>query len=133
MSYPYLGTHGRALWEALNENELDAPTSVLVVQICRIVDHLDRLDRILRSKETWVNLAEQAEDEYPDTKRIKIVMDSALIEFRQQATALSTILTKLGIGKIDPESLIIKEVTESKADELARKRAERLQAAKSSQ
>ena len=119
----HLGQRGKELWANIGQVPgLDIASKTLVLQVCRIADHLDRLDRILHSKQTWISLANEGVPN--EDGQINIVMDGALVEFRQQASALSAILNKLGLGKIDFDALVARQ-TESRSDELHRKRAER--------
>ena len=90
---PYLNARGRALWDKLATNDVDPINEVLVLQACRLVDTLDRLDAAKRSKQTWINLADEADD----MGAVKIVVDGLLAEYRQQAVALSAILAKITI------------------------------------
>lgn len=94
-----LSAHGRALWDELTMAELDAPTKVLVLQACRVVDRLDRLEAAIRSRKTWVNIAEQVD--YGKVVKIQVQIDSVLAESRQQLSTLTQLLHKLGVGKIE--------------------------------
>lgn len=109
---PYLNARGRALWDRLTERDVSPTDEVLILQACRLVDTLDRLDAAKRSRQVWIELAAEAEDEYPDTKKIKIVVDGLLSEYRQQAIALSTILAKLSIEPIVPPSASANRIAE---------------------
>lgn len=94
---PYLNARGRALWDKLTESDVDPVNEVLILQACRLVDTLDRLDGAKRSKQVWISLAEEAEDRFDGVTEIKIVVDGLLAEYRQQAVALAAILSKLTI------------------------------------
>lgn len=96
---PYLNARGRALWDALTAGGNIEPTQeVLILQACRLVDTLDRLDGAKRSKSMWISLADEAEDNFGDNSRtVKIVVDGLLSEYRQQAVALAAILAKITV------------------------------------
>ncbi len=96
-----LAPHGRAVWEAIQISyNLDAATRVLALQVCRLVDRLDRLEAALKSNKTWLTIAEESEIG-PGTVKIVVQIDSVLAEARQQAVALTQILHKLGVGKLE--------------------------------
>lgn len=113
-----LSARGKALWTELSDGRtFDPATAVLVAEACRIVDRLEKLDGILRSRRTeWVKLAEQVEGQ-----DVSIVMDGALSESRQQALALRTILAQLGVGKLGD----VKVTEVSALDQLASARSRR--------
>jgi len=90
---PYLNARGRALWDKLTESNPDPVNEVLILQACRLVDTLDKLDAAKRSKHLWIRLADEAEGEFG--KDVKIIVDGLLSEYRQQAVALSAILAKI--------------------------------------
>lgn len=90
-----LGERGLALWEAMSGN--DVPRNALVLEAARLADRLDELDNIIQGKGV-LNLMQfrldspENEDE-PYTVEVKF--QAPLAEARQQAIALSTILSKL--------------------------------------
>jgi len=115
-----LSARGKALWTELSDGRtFDPATAVLVAEACRIVDRLEKLDGILRSRRTeWVKLAEQVEGQ-----DVSIVMDGALSESRQQALALRTIFAHLGTAKLG--STITAEGGGTFLDKLAARQADR--------
>lgn len=102
---PYLNARGRALWDELTKADVDPLQEVLILQACRLVDTLDRLDAAKRSKQVWIRLADEAE-EVLGTQHIKIIVDGLLAEYRQQAVALTTVMAKITVEvkKAPPKS-----------------------------
>lgn len=83
---------GRELWSAVTgTGTLGAMQKVLLLEACRIVDRLDRLDGELRGRGEWMRL-EPTED---DDRTYVVIVDRALSEARQQATALKTIVNEI--------------------------------------
>ncbi|MFF2551830.1 hypothetical protein ACFVUS_12570 [Nocardia sp. NPDC058058] len=98
-----LAAHGRSVWDAIDAGyKLDASTRVLVLQVCRLVDRLDRLEAALKSNKTWIRIAEESQLG-PDAVKITVTVDSVLAEARQQSTALMQLLHKLGVGKLEDQ------------------------------
>lgn len=95
---PYLNARGRALWDKLTAGNPDPVQEVLILQACRLVDTLDRLDGAKRSKKVWFALAEEAEGSFGGSgTEVKIIVDNLLAEYRQQAVALAAILAKITV------------------------------------
>lgn len=88
-----LGERGYALWRqiaadlpAMRPNE-----RVLAEEACRTADRLDVLDRILRDDDVWMRL--QPVDD--DGSVVKVVLNGALSEARQQQLALRSLLAEI--------------------------------------
>ncbi|WFE45317.1 hypothetical protein [Verrucosispora sp. WMMD1129] len=97
-SVPELGTRGRRLWQQVSGEvgELRPAEAVLLEEACRIADRLDVLDRILRGDEdAWMRLHSANED----GSIVKVVLNNALAESRQQAVALKQLLAELRQGR----------------------------------
>lgn len=113
-----LGPAGRRLWDELGGDREGAGRRVLALQACRITDRLEALDRLLRGDaRQWLDIVETKGD--PD--RQELVIDKALTEERQQATALKQLLAELRQGggeQADQGGDIL--------DQLAAQRAKRL-------
>lgn len=91
---PELGKRGRLLWTELAEGdaELRPGERVLVEEACRLADRLDVLDRLLRGDDdAWVRLHSVNED----GSIVKVVLNNALAEARQQQIALKQLLAEL--------------------------------------
>jgi hypothetical protein len=85
-----LGPAGQRLWqETTSAGQLPALQSVLLLEACRIVDRLDRLDVQLREGGEWLRV------EQPDGGDAVVMVDRALSEARQQATALKALVAEL--------------------------------------
>lgn len=85
-----LETRGRRLWAAVLElHDLGPAEVVLLEEACRLTDRLDRLDRVLIGK------AEMLRAVTNDEGDVRLVVDSALSEARQQANVLKQLLTSL--------------------------------------
>jgi hypothetical protein len=121
---PDLGVRGRRLWSQMTESDQLGPADlVLLEEGCRIADRLDRMDDLLRGREdAWFRFYSKADD----GTVVRVVIDRALAEARQQADTLRGIvadLTKKVAAKV-PE-----EREASGSDDLAKLRAERRKAA----
>jgi hypothetical protein len=80
-----LGEPGRNLWSKVTgEMELGSLQMVLLLEACRTVDRLEQLDRQLRGEGRWLHL--EGDEDQPN--HFTLVVDRALAEVRQQATAL---------------------------------------------
>lgn len=91
---PKLAARGRRLWADLTGEgpELRPAERVLLEEACRIADRLDKLDRMLDGDEdSWMRLHSANED----GSIVKVVLNNALAEARQQATALKQLLAEL--------------------------------------
>lgn len=90
-----LGERGAALWEAMAT--ADVPRNAMVLEAARLADRLDELDNIIQGKGV-LNLMQFRLD-FPDGDdepySVEVKFQAPLAEARQQAIALSTILTKL--------------------------------------
>ncbi|WP_199444466.1 hypothetical protein [Umezawaea beigongshangensis] len=85
---------GRALWsEVTGAMPLTALQRVLLLEACRIVDRLDKLDAQLRGDDRgWLEI------ELPDDDRdreVVVIVDRALVEARQQAVALKQLVGEI--------------------------------------
>lgn len=91
---PELGTRGRRLWQQVADegDELKPGERVLLEEACRTADRLDVLDRILRGDEdAWMRLHAVNED----GSVVKVVLNNALAEARQQQVALKQLVAEL--------------------------------------
>lgn len=104
---PLLGLRGRRLWEDLGpDNGSLSPTDrVLLEEICRAADRLDKLDALLRGDDAaWVSLALGDGGE-----TVTVVVDKLLAESRQQQVAFKQLLSEFrqsvgAAGKSAPPS-----------------------------
>lgn len=96
--------------------------AALELEADRTKERLDNLDRYLQGDaDAWLNIIERLPDHVAE-----ITVDKALAEARQQALALATITKTLaGLSAEMPAAVSV-----DPADELKRKRAERLAAAR---
>ena len=86
-----LGPAGVRLWrKASADCQSDPLRSVLLLEACRIVDRLERLDRQLRG-EDWLRFRAKTED----GAEVIVYVDRVLAEAREQATALKGIVAEL--------------------------------------
>lgn len=89
---PDLGARGRRLWQQVVEESpgLSPREQVLLEEACRTVDRLDGLDRVLRGDDCmWLHSANE------DGSVVKVVLNNALAEARQQQTTLARLLAEL--------------------------------------
>jgi hypothetical protein len=86
-----LDAPGRALWSEVTEGQKLPPLqTALLLQICRTVDRLDKLDAQLRGDEdSWLTVERDPDD--PEAP-VQVIVDKALAEERLQATALKTLI-----------------------------------------
>lgn len=97
-----LGPRGVALWDAIAD-DADPASAVLMAELCRIADRLERLNALLEGGEVeWarVQLPRGGDD------KLVLRVDGALIEARQQTQVLRQILGQLGLvgSVVAPES-----------------------------
>ncbi|MGA4726283.1 hypothetical protein ACPB67_02585 [Micromonospora taraxaci] len=98
---PVLSERGRRLWQQLADEgpELKPAERVLAEEACRTTDRLDVLDRILRGDEdAWMRLHSANED----GSIVKVVLNNALAEARQQQVALKALLAELRTSRQGP-------------------------------
>lgn len=84
-----LGLPGRDLWVEMEAEGLPPMQRVLLLEACRITDRLEKLDRQLAG-EDWLRF--RLDDEGVE---VTVIIDKALSEARQQATALKQIMGEL--------------------------------------
>lgn len=66
---------------------------VLLMEACRIADRLDKLETQLTDPESeWLRVEPDRED---PTRPVEVVVDKALAESRQQATALKGLIAEI--------------------------------------
>lgn len=88
-----LAVRGRQLWTDLIAEGPPGPAHrILIEEVCRIADRLDRLDRLLGDSEdqAWMRL--QVSE---DGAEVTVVVDRVLSEARQQAVALKQLVAEL--------------------------------------
>lgn len=120
-----LGPRGQELWHEVCAGWKPTPLHrELLLEACRIVDRLDRLDRQLRG-EDWLRFWNRSDVQAADgTIEINVFVDKALAEAREQEGALRQLITELA------KVVSLQVETEDKgggvlaglADELAAKR-----------
>lgn len=78
------------MWREMTaEGQLPALRAVLLLEACRIADRLDRLDVQLRDGSEWLRVRQVEGGD------AVVVVDRALAEARQQATALKVLVAEL--------------------------------------
>ena len=93
-----LGERGVALWQAMSGS--DVVRNALVLEAARLADRLDELDNIIQGKGV-LNLMQfrvlnrEIDDDGSVNLNVEVKFQTPLAEARQQAIALSTILSKL--------------------------------------
>ncbi|WIM97690.1 hypothetical protein ACTOB_001238 [Actinoplanes oblitus] len=126
---PRLDEAGAAFWSAMNGDKLAGAPRQLLVQACRSVDRLARLDAMLRgTHHEWMRLVVKLfdDDDDRDDQDVTVVarVDSILAEERQQALALKALLTELrASGAADSGGG--RSALEQLGDQLAARRAAR--------
>ncbi|WP_156802511.1 hypothetical protein [Corynebacterium lubricantis] len=127
-AYPaYLRSRGKRLWDELTSQfELTPQLRELVTEACRLADRLERMAAALSANSTlWFELGEPEESKDGDVQ-VQVVVNNMLSEARQTQAALATLLNKIGVI----EKATARSGGESVMDQLARKREERLEAAR---
>lgn len=85
------GAAGQDYWDSVTAAGPMAPLQApLLVEACRIIDRLDKLDRQLHG-EDWLRFRHNAED----GTEVTVYVDRVLSEAREQATALKGIVVEL--------------------------------------
>jgi hypothetical protein len=118
----HLGPRGTRLWDEMDtEREaMSPPERVLLEEACRAADRLDKLDDFLTGRgDVWLRFRAANED----GTVVRVVVDRALSEVRQQADTLRGIvadLTRKTSGQPAPS-----QSEGSRRDELAKRRADR--------
>lgn len=91
-----LGARGRRLWREITEGYdlAEKPAElVMLEEACRIADRLERLDEILSGEvDTWMRLQLPRGE---NVEELKLVVDGALAEARQQANQLKQLVAAL--------------------------------------
>lgn len=95
-----LHARGSALWARLQTDcDLAGGGRALAEEACRIADRLDRLDDVLRGREhEWMTVRVPR-----DGGDLVLVVDGALAEARQQATALRQLIAGLPLKGDDDD------------------------------
>ncbi|MEC4833765.1 hypothetical protein R2362_03115 [Mycobacteroides chelonae] len=110
-----LGLAGAALWADVTAGRaLTAANKILLLNACRIADNLDSL-----AAETPKNGV--ISRNHLDTESIH----PTISEFRQQASALQAMLTKLGVADMPAATTGGKSIFDAVEDEVAKKRSEK--------
>jgi hypothetical protein len=121
------GPRGARLWRetaADAELKLSPAEVVLLEEACRLADRLDRLDDFLCGRQdAWLRFHARNED----GSVVRVVVDRALSEARQQADTLRGIVE--GLARRQGAAKEPEQAKESILDELARRRADRQQEA----
>lgn len=102
-----LKARGAALWEQESaKRTLDGFTAVLLGELCRTADALDRLDSILggRTRE-WIKLGDEIEMLADGGVKVTVVVDGILSERRQQQLAYRQLCALLKVGEL-PERVV---------------------------
>lgn len=98
----YLGREGRALWDAANAAyEFNAPARVVLAEVCRTTDRLDRIAGALSSKSNlWFEIKDSPEVEMEEMPEFSVSVNGMIGEARQLLGALRTALNQLGINEV---------------------------------
>lgn len=115
-----LGPRGRSMWAQMTENrKSDAAWLMLLHEACRMLDRMDKMDRLLSGDiESWARI------ELPDLdgKPCILIFDDALAESRQYANTFRQILVTLKVGMSEAGA---EKKEGDPLDEFTRLRAER--------
>ncbi len=125
--YPvFLQAPGRQLWDAIrSEYDLGPAAITVLTEACRMKDRLERFEAALSKNSTlWFELGE-SEERLNGQVEVNVVVNNMVGEARQMQAAVATALNKIGVLKPAEEKGGDVDVM----DEIARKRAARLEAA----
>lgn len=84
------GVRAQRLWADLDGENLEPAARLLLEEICRIADRLDRLDALIDGRESWLKLNQDDE-----SNEVIVTVDNLLAEGRQHATALRGLVSEL--------------------------------------
>lgn len=84
------GPRGGRLWADMDGGNLAPTQRLLLEEICRLADRLDRLDALIDGRENWLQL-----NVTDDTSEVIVTVDNLLAEARQHATALRGLVAEL--------------------------------------
>lgn len=123
----FLKRAGRELWEEITAAyDLDASARVVLLEVCRMRDRLERFAAALSSQSTlWFELGEPQETMDGDVQ-MQVVVSGMISEARQMQAAIRHSLNGIGVLKQAER----KQEGESMMDQLKAKREERLAQAK---
>lgn len=124
----YLGREGQALWDAATQAyEFNAPARVVLAEVCRTTDRLDRIAGALSSKSNlWFEIKDSPEVELDEMPEFSVSVNGMIGEARQLLGALRTALNQLGINEVQAVSSGEQEV--SVLDQLRARREARREA-----
>lgn len=102
----YLGREGQALWDAANAAyEFNAPARVVLAEVCRTTDRLDRIAGALSSKSNlWFEIKDSPEVELEEMPEFNVSVNGMIGEARQLLGALRTALNQLGINEVQAKA-----------------------------
>jgi hypothetical protein len=88
-----LGPRGAALWVAVTDSHpLAAAESEILAEACRCADRLERLDEYLTGDDlSWLDLEKMRRDDH----EVRVTVDAALSEARQQQNILKQLIASL--------------------------------------
>lgn len=89
-----LGVAGRALWRAVaGAHDLDPVQRLLLVEVCRAKDRLDKLDAVLRGDPAvWAALSAGVDSDEP---RVRVSIGSVLREADRSADVMKQLLSAM--------------------------------------
>jgi hypothetical protein len=87
---------------------------VLAEEAGRIADRLDRIDAFLQGKKDWLRIRTIV-SEFGDDVRIKISLDGALAEARQQQVALKALISELRLSTAPSKPAVSTPTSNAKA------------------
>lgn len=85
------GPRAEALWAELEGDSLPPLTRLLLEEVCRLADRMDRLDAQLAGRENWLQAVRM--DDSPG--EVVITVDNLVSEARQHATSLRGLISEL--------------------------------------
>jgi hypothetical protein len=118
------GPRGARLWRDMDGDKQTPADRALLEEACRTADRLDKLDDFLTGRgDVWLRFHARNED----GTVVRVVVDRALSEVRQQQDVFRGLIADL--GRKQAAQSPAEEPKESILDELDRRRKERQQAA----
>lgn len=119
----YLRSAGQSLWNAVTEDfELNAAAKVVLTEVCRSADRLERIAGALSSRKSlWFELKE-SDVEPGQLPEFTVVVNGMIGEARQLQSALRMSLNQLGVMEVGGKE---QAPEKSALDQLREKREER--------
>lgn len=125
-----LGERGRAVYDAMFDPNASATRQVLLFEICRSADRMEKMDRILRGDTlNWAHLTRDESIEFEqgeaDEIRLVVKIDSLVGEARQQQQGYRLLISQFESATLGSGATTPQKPKEPVNDQLAKQREQR--------